>query len=154
MHLRKSEIKELNEKINGLYKKENLLDKKDNIEKRDNLLLVNGKRLFFFKDETPIPTLHFILENGDFLKKITVDKGAVKFVCNGADIMRPGIKNIDENIQKDEFVSIIEEILYFLIFYRILLLKISSKNLYRRGIFLVLTNLPFSLNVQTFLKQK
>jgi len=109
MHLRKSEIKELNEKINGLYKKENLLDKKDNIEKRDNLLLINGKRLFFFKDETPIPTLHFILENGDFLKKITVDKGAVKFVCNGADIMRPGIKNIDENIQKDEFVSIIEE---------------------------------------------
>ena len=40
---------------------------------------------------------------------IIVDKGAVKFVVNGADIMRPGITKIDEGIQKGEIVVILEE---------------------------------------------
>ncbi|MDE1829805.1 MAG: RNA-binding protein [Thaumarchaeota archaeon] len=40
--------------------------------------------------------------------KITVDAGAIKFVCNGANIMRPGIKNFT-NFQKDEIVCVIEE---------------------------------------------
>jgi len=43
------------------------------------------------------------------LKKITVDMGAIKFVINGADIMRPGITEIEEGIAKDELVVIIDE---------------------------------------------
>jgi PUA domain protein len=34
--------------------------------------------------------------------------GAVKFIINGADIMRPGIKELDQTITKDDFVAIID----------------------------------------------
>ena len=35
--------------------------------------------------------------------------GAVKFVTKGADIMRPGITEIEDGIQKDTFVTIIDQ---------------------------------------------
>lgn len=40
--------------------------------------------------------------------KVTVDAGAIKFVCNGANIMRPGIKNFT-SFQKDEIICVVEE---------------------------------------------
>ena len=39
---------------------------------------------------------------------ITVDMGAVRFMCNGANAMRPGIKAFSE-FQKGQVVCIIEE---------------------------------------------
>ena len=39
---------------------------------------------------------------------VTVDMGAVKFMCNGANVMRPGIKAFTE-FEKDQLVCIIEE---------------------------------------------
>ena len=50
-----------------------------------------------------------MLQERNVLKKITVDMGAVKFVVNGADIMRPGIVEIEEGILKDEFVAVIDK---------------------------------------------
>lgn len=32
----------------------------------------------------------------DFLPRVVVDMGAIRFVCNGADIMAPGIEEVDE----------------------------------------------------------
>ena len=37
-----------------------------------------------------------------------VDMGAVKFMCNGANVMRPGIRNYTE-FKKNEIVCVIEE---------------------------------------------
>lgn len=39
---------------------------------------------------------------------VTVDMGAVKFMCDGANVMRPGIRNFDQ-FEKDQLVGIIEE---------------------------------------------
>ena len=39
---------------------------------------------------------------------VTVDMGAVKFMCNGANVMRPGIKRYTE-FSKDDIVCVIEE---------------------------------------------
>ncbi len=39
---------------------------------------------------------------------ITVDMGAVKFMCKGANLMRPGIKEFSE-FEKDKLVCIVEE---------------------------------------------
>ena len=39
---------------------------------------------------------------------VTVDMGAVNFMCNGANVMRPGIKNHSEFL-KDDIVCVIEE---------------------------------------------
>lgn len=40
--------------------------------------------------------------------KVVVDGGAIKFVCNGANVMRPGIKKFTE-FKKDDVVCIVEE---------------------------------------------
>lgn len=108
--LSKSEIKELNKQTQELYGEE-LFTKKDFIqvinEPRKHITK-NKEPTLFFHDEKPVPLLKFLMKK-PLLKKITVDMGAVKFVCNGADIMRPGITEADENIQKDEFVVIIDE---------------------------------------------
>ena len=39
---------------------------------------------------------------------VMVDMGAVKFMCNGANVMRPGIRNYTE-FKKNEIVCVIEE---------------------------------------------
>ena len=39
---------------------------------------------------------------------VQVDMGAVKFMCNGANVMRPGIKKYTE-FSKDDLVCVIEE---------------------------------------------
>ena len=46
-----------------------------------------------------------LLEN---FPNVIVDMGAVKFMCNGANVMRPGIKN-HTVFSKDEIVCIVEE---------------------------------------------
>ena len=40
--------------------------------------------------------------------KVVVDAGAIKFVCDGANVMRPGIKTYTE-FKKDDLVCIVEE---------------------------------------------
>jgi len=39
---------------------------------------------------------------------VTVDRGAIKFVCNGAKVMRPGIVNFDL-FRKGEIVAVKEQ---------------------------------------------
>lgn len=39
---------------------------------------------------------------------VIVDMGAVKFMCNGANVMRPGIRSFSE-FEKDQIVCIVEE---------------------------------------------
>ena len=39
---------------------------------------------------------------------VVVDAGAIKFVCNGANVMRPGIKKYSE-FKKDDLICIVEE---------------------------------------------
>ncbi len=40
--------------------------------------------------------------------KVVVDSGAIKFVCNGANVMRPGIREYTE-FKKDDLVCVVEE---------------------------------------------
>jgi PUA domain protein len=54
--------------------------------------------------------LPFLSETGLLEKfpKATVDAGAIKFVCNGANVMRPGIKKFSE-FKKDDIICVVEE---------------------------------------------
>lgn len=82
--------------------------KKDHFELiNDKIVLINHIPTFFIHEGKYIPTLKYLLEH-PILKKITVDMGAVKFVVGGADIMRPGIVEIESEIKKDEAVVIID----------------------------------------------
>ncbi len=109
--LSKNEIKQLNEDIKKIYSLENFIGKKSRAEylvNEQRLLLIDGEPAFFYYGDILIPTLKFLLKN-NFLKKITVDMGAVKFVAEGADIMRPGVIAVDEGIKKDDFISIVDQ---------------------------------------------
>ncbi len=88
------------------------LSKKDLVEIREDeykILYINKKPCFFYYQDVIIPTLKYLLNNPNLLKSITVDMGAVKFVVNGADIMRPGITQIDGGIKQDEPIVIVDE---------------------------------------------
>lgn len=70
--------------------------------------LITGEGFSAIKlSETYIP---FLSETGllERFPKIVVDMGAVKFVCNGATVMRPGVKNYSE-FEKDQLVCVVEE---------------------------------------------
>jgi len=103
--LNKSEIKEFNKKVEQYNVG---FDKKDKVEIEDEYILVNGELSFFYFENKIMPTLKLLLKK-QVLKKVIVDMGAVKFVINGADIMRPGITYIDETIEKDEIIVIVDE---------------------------------------------
>lgn len=74
----------------------------------DNTSLITGDSITSIQiGETYLP---FLSETGLLEKfpKATVDVGAIKFVCNGANIMRPGIKKFTE-FQKGDIICIVEE---------------------------------------------
>lgn len=103
--LSKSDIKDLlsNNKI-----LEKFIDKKSNVVLENNFLFINNKPLFFYHENKLIPSLKILLEGASILPKVVVDKGAIKFVVNGADIMRPGIVRCDE-FTNNSIVVIIDE---------------------------------------------
>jgi len=79
------------------------------------IILLNSQPSFFYytlpesKKEILIPTLKLLQTHPHLLNTITIDMNAIKFIINGADVMRPGITNIDDNITKDQPICIIDQ---------------------------------------------
>lgn len=101
----KSDIKKF---INDFPPAEKVMDKKSNVAIDDDILYVNNDSCFIKKYEVWFPSLKLLLKKTDLLPKLVVDMGAVKFVVNGADIMRPGVTSCDV-FDKDSFVVIVDE---------------------------------------------
>ena len=99
--LSKSEIKELGNAL------QIALEKKDHIEEEDGSLLINGEHAFFSHDGRWLPFLGFA-QSHSLLKEVVVDMGAVKFVSNGADVMRPGIVSVSDGILAGDAVRVID----------------------------------------------
>ena len=76
------------------------------ISEEAQIIIGNGiKILKIHNDYSPF------LSETDTLEKfpnVMVDMGAVKFMCKGANVMRPGIKKFTD-FEKDKIVCIIEE---------------------------------------------
>ena len=73
-----------------------------------NAQIITGEKLKIVKiDEQYVPLLSEV-EVLEKFPKVTVDMGAVKFMCKGANLMRPGIVRFAE-FQKDGLVCIAEE---------------------------------------------
>jgi PUA domain protein len=72
------------------------------------IYLVNGKPLFFKIGERVLPTLLF-QEFALRAPKIVVDMGAVPYVCNGADVMAPGIRHVDGEFGEGDLVLVVDE---------------------------------------------
>lgn len=108
---KKELIQNLDLNLNSNY----TLDKKDEIIEFKNILFKNKKHFLIntsklkheiTKDYIP----HLKSNEVKELRKITIDTGAVPFLLKGADMMRPGIVNIESGIEKDEVISIIDEV--------------------------------------------
>jgi PUA domain protein len=87
---------------------EKVMTKKSSVFEDDAVLFVDNIPCFFQTGTSWIPTLHLILKMPDLIPSVTVDKGAIKFVINGADIMRPGIVSANQ-FSANSFVVIIDE---------------------------------------------
>jgi PUA domain protein len=98
------EVKEFLEKLRALGIE---FSKKDHFDIDDDVILINNEPMFFYHEERLLPTLKMLLKK-NILKKITVDMGAVKFIVAGADIMRPGITDVEEGIQKGDAVAVVD----------------------------------------------
>ena len=84
------------------------ITKKSLLVQEDDYLYIDNVRAFFQVDSKWVPTLHLLLQHPTILPSVTVDKGAIKFVVNGADIMRPGI-TAAQDFAEGDFVVIIDE---------------------------------------------
>jgi RNA-binding protein, containing PUA domain len=74
-----------------------------------DIVLVDGRKLVAYVDEEPFLTVEGANEYPPQRGLLTVDAGAVEFVSNGADVMRPGIVEVDDGITTGDLVAIAEE---------------------------------------------
>ena len=115
--IRKSELKPLKDEILKHYDQkfvDQIFPTKSNVEvieteAGDTLFAINNVLKLWKSKDGYIPVLTLLLNKQVDLKTIVVDFGAVRYVANGADIMRPGITKIDPLIKKGDIVRIIEE---------------------------------------------
>ncbi|MBD3253464.1 MAG: DUF1947 domain-containing protein [Candidatus Lokiarchaeota archaeon] len=115
--IKSSEIKQLKEDLKKQYNDDfvnQIFPKKYKVEmilteEEDVLYAVDGDLTVWKSKEGYLPVLTLLLDKRIGLKTVIVDMGAVRFVTNGADIMRPGITRIDDEIKKGEIVRIADE---------------------------------------------
>ena len=72
------------------------------------IFFINGKPVIASLKDNLVPTLLFdkVLA---LLPKITVNMGAVPHICNGADLMAPGIVKIEGDFNANDYVLVVDE---------------------------------------------
>lgn len=109
-HLREDEADEIGEELEQKLDVE-LEGTVEEIEVDDSydLLLVDGDPLLARFDGETFVTVQGALELQPSRSLVTVDAGAVEFVTNGADVMRPGITEVDDGVEEGDLVVVVEE---------------------------------------------
>ena len=98
---------ELGSTINGLDEKSHL--ESGVLDDGSRVLLLDGEIVFFQHEGRIVPTLRALLNGLIEVPRVTVDMGAVRFVVNGADIMRPGITQVDDKVKQNGIVAVVDE---------------------------------------------
>ena len=68
------------------------------------VILDGAEVIGIYIDDRPFPTIKGLLRSNPQIRYVTVDMGAVKFVASGADVMAPGIVDVDQNIKEGDAV--------------------------------------------------
>ena len=111
-HLRSDEVDDLVDTVRSHLGVELDADAFELVEFSDkafDAILVDGRPLAFRVDDEPFLTVRGANEFPPERGTVTVDAGAVQFVSGGADVMRPGIVEADDNIEEGDPVVIVEE---------------------------------------------
>lgn len=96
---------------------DNIISKKEQIkiakcpDHIELLVSSNGSHLFFKQRDSPYyPSLKLVHQYPDICPTVQVDRGAIKFVLSGANIMCPGLTSpggiIPETIQSEQVVVV------------------------------------------------
>ena len=108
--------KALIKSISGIVENaEDLLPKKGifhkyKFSKYESLIIQGHKQVLLLEIKNRlIPSLKIARSINLSIPKIVVDLGAIKFVTNGADIMKPGITEIDDSVVEGDMVIVVEE---------------------------------------------
>jgi len=72
------------------------------------IFYLEGKPFFAATKDGLIPTL-FFEKALSVLPRITVNMGAVPFVCNGADVLAPGVVKIEGAFAAGDLLSVVDE---------------------------------------------
>ncbi len=116
--LKKGEIKDVLNSIRNLFGDTILqsIDSKSsfkisNLDENVDIIYVNDAPSFLKLKDNFIPSLKLLisLKKDEIPRRIVIDMGAVPFISKGADVMRPGIKEVGSQIEKDGPVIIIDE---------------------------------------------
>ncbi|QRV13853.1 RNA-binding protein [Haloterrigena salifodinae] len=73
------------------------------------VVLIDGEPQVAYFDEEPFLTVRGANAYEPERRLVTVDAGAISFVSDGADVMRPGITEATDDISPDDLVVIAEE---------------------------------------------
>ena len=111
-HLRSDAVRDLEGTLEDQFGVDLVGDSFELVEFADaevEVVLVDGQPLIAYFEDDIAPTVQGanVLDPDRHL--VTVDAGAISFVSDGADIMRPGIVEADEEIQPGDLVVIVEE---------------------------------------------
>ena len=74
-----------------------------------NVILVNREPLLIEYDGKHYVSVYGAIKLKPPKYRVTVDEGALKFIMNGADVMKPGIVFADERIKEGDFVFVTVE---------------------------------------------
>ena len=112
--IRKDRVNEIRKQLKN-FGYDNMIPKKAKVEvvemnKDVKLILVEKEPLILEYNKRYFLTVKGALKLEKIDKNfVVVDKGAIPYIVNGADVMRPGVVDYDKNIKKDDFVIIIDE---------------------------------------------
>ena len=111
-HLRADDIAHIRDRIEGLFGVRLEGDQFEAVEFADmdrDIVLVDGEPLVMRTEAGDLLTVRGANQVDPSRRVVVVDAGAVAFVSDGADIMRPGIVDADEAIEPGDPVLIAEE---------------------------------------------
>ena len=111
-HLRSDEVREIEDALADYLGVDLDADTYELVELEDSkfdVVLVDGEQHVLYVDDEPFLTVEGANAHPPQDRVVTVDAGAVSFVSDGADVMRPGIVEADESISPGDLVVIAEE---------------------------------------------
>jgi PUA domain protein len=78
-------------------------------EDDEGLVVVDGLPAAMYVDGEPTLTVRGANEFPPTSRTVVVDAGAISFVSDGADVMRPGIVEADDAVEEGDLVVVTEE---------------------------------------------
>jgi len=116
-HLRSDEIGRIDDALAerlGVDLEGDSFERVEFVDDDTDLVLVDGDPLVVYVDREEGESEPFLTVRGangfsPERRIVTVDSGAVSFVSDGADVMRPGIVEADEDIEAGDLIVIEEE---------------------------------------------